>query len=178
MTIGEVVPALAAAGVAVSAAVSDVNQRRIPNRLTYSAMVAGFLLQATLHGWEGLLLSAEGLLFFGGVFLLFYVVRAMGAGDVKLAAALGSIVGSSATLPVIVATALAGAALALWFMVVSGRVVEVLRSTLSVMAFHLQHGLRVHPLVNLDNPKGVRMPYGLAFAAGTVYWAVSSAFWR
>jgi hypothetical protein len=32
--------------------------------------------------------------------------------------------------------------------------------------------------VNLDNPTGLRMPYGLAFALGTLYWAVSSAFWR
>ena len=87
-------------------------------------MIAGLVLQTALHGVKGLLLSAEGALFFGGMFLLFYLVRAMGAGDVKLAAALGSIVGSSSTLPVMFATALAGAALAVCFMVVSGRVVE------------------------------------------------------
>jgi len=176
MNVGGVVPALAVA-VAVGAAITDVKERRIPNRLTYSAIVGGFVLQATLHGWKGLLFSAGGVLFFGGVFLLFYMVRAMGAGDVKLAAALGGIVGSSAALPVMFATALAGAALAVFLMVVSGRVVEILRNTLSVTVFHLQHGLQVHPLVNLDNPRGIRMPYGLAFAAGTMYWAVS-AFWR
>jgi len=176
MALGQFVPALAAA-VAVAAAITDVRQRRIPNRLTYSAIIAGFLLQTTLHGWKGLLLSATGLLFFGGVFLLFYIVRAMGAGDVKLAAALGSIIGSSATPPVMIATAVAGAALAVCLMVATGRVFETLRNTFSVMAFHLRHGLQVHPAVNLDNPKGARMPYGLAFAAGTLYWAVSSAFW-
>jgi prepilin peptidase CpaA len=115
----------------------------------------------------------EGSLLFGGVFLLFYLVRAMGAGDVKLAAALGSIVGVSATLPVLFATGLAGGALAVCFMVLSGRVVETLRNTLWVTGFHVQHGLQVHPVVNLDNPAGVRMPYGLAFAAGTAYWALS-----
>jgi prepilin peptidase CpaA len=177
MTFSQFVPALAVV-VAVSAAITDVRERRIPNRLTYSAIIAGFLVQAMLHGWKGLLLGAGGVLFFGGVFLLFYVVRAMGAGDVKLAAALGSIVGASAALPVMVATAVAGAALALSIMLVSGRVVETLRNTVAVSVFHLQHGLRVHPLVNLDNPRGLRMPYGLAFAAGTLYWAASSAFWR
>ena len=88
----QILPALAVA-VGICAAITDVKARRIPNRLTYSAMVAGLLLQGILHGWNGLLLSVGGGLLFGGVFLLFYLVRAMGAGDVKLAAALGSIVG-------------------------------------------------------------------------------------
>src|SRR6266566_6889956 len=126
MNMTQIIAALAVA-VAVCAAISDVKERRIPNLLTYPALVAGLLLQGILHGWQGLLLSAGGGLLFGGVFLLFYLVRAMGAGDVKLAAALGSIVGSSATWPVMFATAVAGAALAVWFMVWSGRVVETLR---------------------------------------------------
>jgi len=169
---------LLAVAVALCAAFTDVKERRIANRLTYSAVVAGFALQAVLHGLNGLLLSAGGALLFGGVFMLFYIVRAMGAGDVKLAAALGSIVGLSATRPLMFATAVAGAALAVWFMVWSGRVVETLRNTLSVTTFHLRYGLQVHPTVNLDAPKGVRMPYGLAFAAGTLYWAASVGFWR
>ena len=171
------IPALAVA-VAVCAAVSDVKERRIPNLLTYPAVVAGLLLQGALHGWRGLLLGAGGGLLFGGVFLLFYLVRAMGAGDVKLATALGSIVGSSATLQLMYATALAGGALAIFFMVLSGRIVETLRNTLWVAGFHVQHGLQTHPVVNLDNPAAVRMPYGLAFAAGTFYWAVSLQLWR
>src|SRR6266705_6332474 len=131
MSWAQVVPVLAAV-VAVCAAISDVRERRIPNRLTYPAMLAGLVLQAALHGWKGLLLSAGGGLFFGGVFLLFYAVRAMGAGDVKLAAALGCIVGSSAALQLMFATAVAGGALAIFFMVLSGRVVETLRNTLWV----------------------------------------------
>src|SRR6266581_2622139 len=107
----QIIPALAAA-VAVCAAISDVKERRIPNLLTYPALAAGLLLQGILHGWRGLQLGLGGSLLFGGVFFMFYLVRAMGAGDVKLAAALGSIVGFPAMLPVMVATALAGGALA------------------------------------------------------------------
>ena len=116
MNSAQIIPALAAI-VAVLAAISDVKSRRIPNLLTYPALVAGLLLQCVLHGWRGLLLGAGGGLFFGGVFLLFYMVRAMGAGDVKLAAALGCIVGWPATLPVMIETALAGGVLAIIFMV-------------------------------------------------------------
>jgi len=173
----QIIPALAAS-VAVCAAISDVKERRIPNLLTYPALVAGLLLQGILHGWRGLLASAGGGLLFGGVFLLFYLVRAMGAGDVKLAAALGCIVGSSAAFQVMFLTALAGGALAIFFMLLSGRIVETLRNTLWVAGFHLQHGLQTHPVVNLDNPGALRMPYGLAFAAGTLFWAVASQLGR
>jgi prepilin peptidase CpaA len=171
------VPALASV-IAVSAGITDFRERRIPNRLTYPAMLTGLGLQTVLHGWKGLLLGVSGGLFFGGVFLLFYVIRAMGAGDVKLATALGCIVGSSATLQLMFATAVAGGALAVIFMLRSGRVIEILRNTLWVFAFHARHGLQTHPVTNLDNPATVRMPYGLAFAAGTLYWACLLNSWR
>ena len=177
MNTTQFIPALAV-GVAVCAAFSDVKERRIPNLLTYPAMAAGLGLQSALYGWRGLLLGLGGGVLFGGVLLVFHMVRAMGAGDVKLAAALGTIVGMAATLHVMYATALAGCALAIFFMVVSGRVVETLRNTLSVVGFHAQHGFQAHPLVNLDNPNALRMPYGLAFAAGTLFWAASSQLWR
>ena len=164
--------------VAVCAAVIDVRERRIPNRLTYPAMLAGLAAQGVLHGWRGLVVSAAGGLLFGGVFLLFYLIRGIGAGDVKLAAALGCIVGPSASLQVLFATALAGGVLAIALMVLSGRVTETLRNTLWVAAFHARHGLQTHPTVNLDNPGALRMPYGLAFAAGTLYWAAVLQFWR
>ena len=177
MNLTHLIPVVATA-VAICAAIIDVRERRIPNRLTYAAMIAGLTLQGALHGWRGLLASAGGGLLFGGVFMLFYLVRAMGAGDVKLAAALGCLLGPAASWQVMFSTALAGGALAIVFMVVSGRIVETLRNTLWVAAFHGQHGVQTHPVVNLDNPTAIRMPYGLAFAAGTVYWAVSTQLWR
>src|SRR5207248_617701 len=121
-----------------------VKTRRIPNGLTYPAMIAGLALQGVLNGWKGLVQSLVGGLIFGGVFLLFYVIRTMGAGDVKLAAALGCIVGSSATFQVMLFTAIAGGVLAIIFMILSGRFIETLRSTLWVVGFHVQHGLQTH----------------------------------
>jgi hypothetical protein len=76
------------------------------------------------------------------------------------------------------ATAVAGGALAVIVMVWSGRVLQTLRNTLWVFAFHSRHGLQTHPVVNLDNPTAVRMPYGLAFAAGTLYWTFFLNSWR
>jgi prepilin peptidase CpaA len=177
MNLAQFIPGIAVA-VAATAAVTDLRDRRIPNRLTYSAMIAGLALQAGGHGWRGLLLSLAGGCLFGGVFLLFHLVRAMGAGDVKLAAALGCIIGPAASWQVMFFTALAGGLMAIVVMVVKHRTLETLRNTLAVAGFHARHGLRTHPYINLDNPTAVRLPYGLAFAAGTLYWAVVAQFWR
>jgi prepilin peptidase CpaA len=177
MNLVQIIPTLATA-VAVTAAISDVRERRIPNRLTYPAIVAGIVLQGALNGWHGLLLSLGGGLLFGGLFLIFHLVRAMGAGDVKLAAALGCIIGPTGSWQVMFATAVAGGALAILVMIFTGRVLKTLRSTLAVVSFHAVHGLRTHPEVNLDNPTAVRLPYGLAFAAGTLYWAFLMPMWR
>lgn len=177
MNLAQTIPALATA-VAVTAAITDVRDRRIPNRLTYPALISGLVLQTAVHGWHGLLQGLEGGLVFGGCFLLFHLMRTMGAGDVKLAAALGCIIGPAASWQVLFATALAGGAMAIFVMVFTGRVLKTLRSTLGVVGFHAVHGLRTHPVVNLDNPAAVRLPYGLAFAAGTLYWTLFTQMWR
>jgi prepilin peptidase CpaA len=174
--LAQLIPMLAVA-VALTAGIIDAGSRRIPNRLTYSSMIAGLLLQALVYGWRGLLLGLEGAVLFGGVFLLFYLVRAMGAGDVKLAAALGCIIGPANSWQVMFTTAVAGGVLAVLVMIFTGRVLQTLRNTLAVAGFHVLHGLRTHPVVNLDNPAAVRMPYGLAFAAGTLYWAIFMHSW-
>jgi len=176
MHLAQYIPIVAAV-VAVIAGIIDARSRRIPNRLTYSAMIAGLTLQAVVYGWRGLLLGLGGGLLFGGIFLLFHLVRAMGAGDVKLAAALGCILGPANSWQVMFTTAMAGGALAILVMIFTGRVLHTLRSTLAVAGFHVVHGLRTHPVVNLDNPAAVRMPYGLAFAAGTLYWAIFMHVW-
>ena len=163
------------AGIVVSvtavAAITDVREHRIPNRLTYPAMLAGLAMQAVCFGWHGLLSSLAGGLVAGGILVLFYVIRAMGAGDVKLAAALGFMVGFKDVIQLLAATAIAGGILALGFMVVQRRVRETLRNAYSVVSFHAVAGLQEHPTVNLGNPQAARMPYGLAFVAGTLYWA-------
>ena len=164
--------------IASIAAVIDVREGRIPNKLTYPGFVLGVLLQADFWGWKGVLSALLGGAMFGGLFLVFYIIRAMGAGDVKLAATLGCLVGASASLNLMAATAFAGGILALIHMVRARRVAATLRNTLSVLVFHGRFGLRAHPTVNLGNPEALRMPYGLAFAAGAVFWSMSNSWWR
>jgi prepilin peptidase CpaA len=163
--------------VAMIAALTDIRERRIPNKLTYPAAMLGLLLQATFFGWKGLLSALLGAGVLGGIFLLFYIIHAMGAGDLKLGTALGCIAGLSASANLLFAISVAGGVLAIIHIVRTRTVVKTLRNTLEVLSFHAQQGLQTHPTLNLDNPKSVRMPYGLAFAAGTIVWSISLS-WR
>jgi prepilin peptidase CpaA len=77
----------------ILAAVMDVREGRIPNWLTFS--LAGFGM--VVHGWHqgvsGLLLSVEGLAVGILCLIFFYIKGGMGAGDVKLLGAIGTVLG-------------------------------------------------------------------------------------
>lgn len=166
-----------ALAVATAAAVIDVQQHRIPNWLTFPAMGAGVLLRAYFFGWKGALTALGGLLLVGGIVFLFFAIRAMGAGDVKLLAAVGAIVGPQYGIQVLVVTGIAGGVMAIFYALFRGQLRRTLVNVGSVMKYHATAGIQAHPELNLDNPQTLRLPYGLAIAAGTLYTFVVT-YWR
>ena len=169
---------LVALAITVVAATIDLRQHRIPNWLTYPGMVLGFVLRAVLFGWKGGLLSAlAGFLLAGGIMFVFYVVRAMGAGDVKIMAAIGALAGPHQVVTVLLATAICGGVLAIAYALYRRRMVSTIKNLGSVLRFHAWAGVQAHPELNLDNPAALRMPYGLAIALGTLY-AFVAICWR
>ena len=166
-----------ALALAVAAAVFDVRQRRIPNWLTYPGIVVGVVLRGMLLGWRGAVGALAGCLLAGGIFLLFYLVRAMGAGDVKLAAAIGSLLGPGDAVVMLLATALSGGVLAIVYTLYRRRMRTTVRNLGAALQFHAWAGVQAHPELNLDNPVALRMPYGLAIAAGTLY-VFLTMWWR
>ncbi|TCZ81013.1 prepilin peptidase [Paenibacillus albiflavus] len=79
----------------IYASVTDIRKSLIPNYLTVNACLAGLMLHTYLNGWDGLYQSFIGLLIGFGLMLPLYLVRAVGAGDVKLFAGIGALTGSS-----------------------------------------------------------------------------------
>src|SRR5260370_19422479 len=79
--------AMLAVAVAVCAAFIDVKARRIPNRLTYPAILIGLGLQGGLHGLKRLLRRGSGGRLVCGVLMLVPFVWAMGGGGVEAAPA-------------------------------------------------------------------------------------------
>jgi prepilin peptidase CpaA len=155
--------------VSVVAAGTDVATRKIPNALTYGTAIAALLGRLVLEGWRSAVLGVAGGLVGGAVLFAFYMVRAMGAGDVKLMTAVGCFAGPQRAVEILLATAIAGGVLALAYAVLRGRLRTTLRNLVGVIRFHAAHGPREHPTVNLDNEQALRMPYGIAIAAGVLY---------
>ena len=155
------------ASLMVAGCVSDLRTRRIPNVLVACIAVGGVvysLVEAPSR--VGLIRAASGLGIGLLVWLPFYLVRAIGAGDVKFFAAASAWLGVRSTLQAAAVTALVGAVLALVWMVrtdgwrhVITRAALSLHQTLSPAA---DRGLTAPPR---PLPYGVAMAVGLAIAA-------------
>jgi prepilin peptidase CpaA len=161
-----VYPAVATA-VALIGATTDIKSRRIPNYLTGPAILLGLLLHLSLDGWRGLLTSLAAGLICGTIFLLFYLAGGMGAGDVKLITAVGCIAGLSDAAYLLVLTSLAGGAMGIVFALMRGRLKETLANVAALASHHKDEGLKPHPDLNVLNANNLRLPYGVAIAAGS-----------
>ncbi len=160
---------------AIMGAISDVRSNRIPNWLTYGGLALALVLRTALGGWRSLELGLAGMLIGGGIFFLFFIVHGMGAGDVKLMAAVAAWVGLHQAFNLLIATAFAGGILALYYMIFYKRVGSTFRNLGSLLWFHLRSGVRPHPEINLQHPEAIRVPYGLAIALGALYVLISAS---
>jgi prepilin peptidase CpaA len=158
------------ATVLLAAVVSDLRRRRIPNALVLYGLLTGLALQAFAPAGAGLLQDGgQGLgpALAGGLaglalFLPMWLLRILGAGDVKLMAVVGVWLGTAAVLQAALWTLLAGGVLALVMAVASGTLRQVLFNTVLVLTSHAP------PLATQPQAApGLRLPYAVAIAAGS-----------
>jgi prepilin peptidase CpaA len=148
----------------ITAIYTDLRWSRIPNWLTFSAMGIGIVVQAWIGGLHGALYSIAGLGVGTGLFVLPYACRAIGAGDVKLMAAIGSILGSSGALSVALLSVLVGGLYALGAMAYQWGVAGTSRK----LTF-ATYGAFVSGVTGVGDLRlPFRLRYGLAIAAGTL----------
>lgn len=148
------------------ASLHDLRSRRIPNLLTGPAILFGLLLHLVLGGPAQLGLSALAGLIAGGIFLLFFVAGGMGAGDVKLMAAVGCLAGTTYLAQVLIATVLVGAVMGIALALYRGRLRQTIGNVVTLVQHHSSEGLSTHPDLNVKNDSGLRLPYALPIAAG------------
>lgn len=160
-------PAVAAA-CALLASVFDIKSRRIPNFITMPAFLMGLALHLALGGWRQLLTAFAAGLICGLVFLVFYLAGGMGAGDVKLIAAVGCLAGFSHVAYLLVLTALCGGVMAVVLAAARGRLQQTLANVGALASHHSQEGLQPHPDINLTNTQTLRLPYAVAIAGGSL----------
>ena len=152
---------------AAAGAIFDISSRRIPNFVTLPAICLGLLLHLTLGGWRQLGSAAAAGLICGSIFLLFYLAGGMGAGDVKLMAAVGCISGLSLIAPLLISTSLAGGGMALGLALYHRRFKETMLNICALAAHHRSEGLVPHPQLNVGDARAMRLPYAIAIATGS-----------
>lgn len=145
-----------------AAVVTDVRTRRIPNWLTGAIAAAGFGM-AFAGGTVTPLRAALGLLV--GLVLMMpgHVIGATGAGDVKLMAAVGAVVGPDMALRAFLYSAIAGGALAIIVAIRRGVLASTLQDTSRLVTAPAEARTAIE-----SGSRANRFAYGPAIAVGTI----------
>lgn len=142
-------------GCAVSAAsvaaLIDVWSRRIPNWVTFGTLLGGVLINVWLYGFGGAVTALAGAGLGLALLLPFYVMRAIGAGDVKLLAAIGALIGPNLLISVAVYGAVVGGAMSVFILARRRLLLRTLGDMLSG---------------DVQPRSGATAPYGVAIASG------------
>jgi prepilin peptidase CpaA len=170
-------PWLPALLIAIAAGYLDWRHRRIPNWLTVSGFGAGVAVNAILYRWPGVKAALLGTILGLGLLLPFVLLRSLGAGDWKLAGALGACLGPRQLLSVLVGTILVAGVMALAVVIGKGRLKQTLLNIVRLLA--ALFSLRMPAAdVSLDDPKSTRIPFGVAMALTVVFYGVGRALGR
>lgn len=142
----------------------DLREQRIPNWITGCGLAGALVMRGVIGAdalWVGLLGGALGL-FLG---LLLFSAGAMGAGDGKLLATVGAILGLESFLWCLPLVGAFGGLLALAVTIRKGTVVTTLRRFRELLFYFVSFG-RIGISHTLSTPGAVTVPYGVAVAAG------------
>jgi prepilin peptidase CpaA len=153
------------------ASIYDLRFQRIPNWLTYPAVIAAIAYHIVINGLTGFLFSLEGLSVGIAVLILFYLKGGIGAGDVKLMGAVGGLLGPKGVFNAFLFTALIGGIYALVLLALYGHLKEtVKRYGIMLKTFILTRDVIYIPLPNKN--KIPRLCYGVAIALGTLCYTL------
>jgi prepilin peptidase CpaA len=164
------------------ATVTDLRSRRIPNWLTVSTVVLAFVLNALIaypSPVEGVWLAAKGFALAFALNLVVYMLHMTGAGDLKLLAAVGAMVGCSDFVGIFVLAALIGGVLAIILMLLKGRVRQTLWNV-AYMVSELMRGRAPHltrEQLDVGSSKALRVPGALRICLGVIAFLVIARIW-
>jgi len=156
-----------------AACVTDLLWRKVPHPLVIAGLVLGIGLNAWGQGWRGAFMSLAGALLGFALFLPFFALGGMGAGDVKLLAALGSLLGPADLVKTALAAAVAGGLMALAAAAWTGRLLATFRGIGNLFSYWAAGGLRPSPELTLASPSALKIPYAVPVAAGALLIVLS-----
>jgi prepilin peptidase CpaA len=167
-------------GVTLLAGWVDFRTRKIPNWLTVPAFIFGIGLRTVLGGWPGAKASLEGTALALALLLPLVLMRGLGAGDWKLMGAVGAFLGPVLLLFVLLGSIMVSGLMALVEMTRTQRVRETFRNLFVLVRGFISFGLRTNREISLDNPRLLKLPFGVAVAISTLicFCAAQWSLWN
>jgi len=163
----------------MTAAFFDLRYRRIPNWLVLAGLLLGLGLNGFLFEWQGLLRSLEGMGLALVIYFPLYLLRGMGAGDVKLMAAVGAIVGWAAWLGIFFLTAIVGGIAAVALLTTRRQLRRGFSNAgylvLQLLALRLPYARREE--LDVKSEKAVTLPHGVTIAWGSLLFLGAAWIW-
>ena len=158
---------------AVIVAYYDVRYRRIPNPFVLATFISGVAINAISGGMHGVLASLAGCALGFTLMFVLHVFGAMGAGDVKLFAAIGAVTGAHLVLPTFVVVVLTGGLLAVVSIIRAGTLFTTMTRVLQLLV-GLLPGWEM-PRFAVPADRRYTIPYGVAITIGSI---ISTAIFR
>jgi prepilin peptidase CpaA len=148
----------------------DYAERRVPNWLNLTILLAGLVTQFIFFGWNGVGWGALGMLVGFGVLIVPWLMHGMGAGDVKLMAAIGAWIGPVLTLWSFAVGAIIGGIVAVIMIVSTGRTVHALTNmqTIATKMRRVDTAFGEYGGARTFGSTSQLLPYGVPLTAGTI----------
>jgi prepilin peptidase CpaA len=144
----------------------DICYRRIPNPFVLATLASGILINAFFGGINGAVSSVGGCLIAFTLMFVLHVFGAMGAGDVKLFAAIGSLTGAHLVLPTFLIVALTGGVLGIGSTIRAGQLKFTMMRVFQIL-IGLLPGYKV-PRFPVPVDRRHTIPYGVAITFGSL----------
>jgi prepilin peptidase CpaA len=149
------------------AAVNDLATRRIPNLLLLAGLACALALRLfSPHPGASLLAALGGMGLGLAMFLPFYLLRGMAAGDVKMVAVVGAFTGPGDVFQIAVLSWCVGGVMALLLVLLGGRLRLALGNLFAMLRKVAVPGVEFAGAS--QHTSAGSMPYGVAIAAGTL----------
>ncbi|TSI02285.1 prepilin peptidase [Lysinibacillus sp. BW-2-10] len=146
--------------------ITDIYNRKILNVVTIPAILFGLIYFTTESGLEGLWFSFSGFIFGLILLLIPFMFGGMGAGDVKLMAAIGALMGSIFVLHAFFFTAIIGGCISLIILLRRMGIKQV--ATHMFVTFFVFRGQTKEMYTSPEGKRNFSFPYGVAIVSGTL----------
>ncbi|RHW43170.1 hypothetical protein D1B31_00390 [Neobacillus notoginsengisoli] len=144
--------------------ITDIRERKIYNKVLFPFLLLAFVVNGITGGWSGLASTVLGTLVGLGILLIPYFMGGMGAGDVKLLAVIGALMGAKFVAFSAIYMAFAGGIFALLIIIFRKSPKQLIKNLFFSLVGRV-NGLRIPFFFDKDTMK-TTYPYGVAIAAG------------